>query len=251
MANLNREWKPLTKEQLEGVLDELVNNELISQDAVSRGLERSSETQRRWAFTRRGFFTQEWLRTAQEQLDVSSADVEAYYEQNRLGFRIPEQRRLRELVVENEAEAKRALAKLLDASADFEALARELSEGPSAKEGGMLSGWVMRAAAKAFVYPSQADAEAAGVTSLDPTLEAAAFAIDQVNGLSSYVKGSDNRYHIFQLVERREERQRPISEVWDQIKNFLQIQRLQERIEKLRSSGAVERFPERLEGVVQ
>ena len=251
MANLGQEWKPLTGEQMSAVLDELVNNELMSQAAVARGLDRQLETQRRWDFLRRGFFAQEWLRWNQTRLEVSSAEVEQAYETNKLGFREPERRKLRQLTVATEDQAKQALAQLLSGSTSFDELAKQISVGPTASQGGLLSKWVMRAQEKAFVFPSEADAETAGVISLDPALEAAAFAVDQVNGLSSYVKGADNRYHLFQLVERQAEKQRTLTDVWDQIKNYLLVQKLQNSLEELRTQAKIERFPERLQSVSQ
>jgi len=250
-TNLGQPWAPLTPSQLEAGLDELITNELMSQAAVKRGLDRAPETQSRWDYARRQFFAQEWLRWNQARLEVGSAEVEQFYEQNKQGFREPEQRRLRQLVVGSEDEAKRALSRLLAGEVTFTDLAQQISLAPTAAKGGLLEPWVMRANDKAFAYPSEADAEAAGVTSLDPALEAAAFAVNQAEALSSYVKGPDGRFHIFQLVERKEERQRPLSEVWDQVKNFLLLQRLQKEMDALRAEATVQRFPERLEGVKQ
>ena len=250
-ANLGQPWSALTQPQLEAGLDELVNSELMSQDAVARGLDRSLDVQRRWEYARRAFFAQEWLRWNRERLKVESAEVEQFYEQNRQGFRDPERRRLRQLTVASEDQAKQALAQLHGGSTEFAALAKQISLAPSAADGGLLPKQVMRAAEKAFLYPMETDAEAAGVMSLDPALEAAAFAIDQVNGLSNYVKGPDGQFHLFQLVERKEARERPLTEVWDQVKNYLLIQKLQQTVEELRSKAKVERFPERLETVQQ
>jgi peptidyl-prolyl cis-trans isomerase C len=251
VAGMNRSWTPLTEDQLTGVVDELVNNELMSQDAVARGLDRSTETQRRWEFLRRSFFVQEWVRAKQGQLEVASTEVEEYYEKNKLGFRVPERRKLRQISVASEEQAKRALARLLGEAADFAALAKEMSLAPTAAQGGLIPGWVMRTNEKTFLYRADADAAAADVTSLDPSLEAAAFAIDQVAALSSYVKGSDNRFHIFQLVERDQERTRPLNEVWDQIKNFLLLQTMQRELDALKQRAKVETFPERLATVTQ
>jgi peptidyl-prolyl cis-trans isomerase C len=251
LANLGQEWKPLNPEQLKGVTDELVRAELLSQDAASRGLDRQLDVQRRWEVLRRTFFSQEWLTQQREQVSVEAAQVEQFYDQNKLGFREPQRRKLRQLAVATDDEAKRALARLLDGSAEFEALARQISTAPSASAGGLIATWVMRAQEKAARFGSEAQAEAAGVSSLDPALEAAAFAIDQVKGLSNYVKGADNRYHIFQLAERQEERQIPLTEVYDQIKELLMVQRLQEAIETLEKAATVERFPERLDRVEQ
>lgn len=247
VANLNRTWTPLTEDQLKGVVDELVNNELMSQDAVARGLDRSTDTRRRWEFLRRGFFVQEWVRAKQDQLQVASNEVEEFYEKNKMGFRVPERRRLRQISVASEEQAKSVLGRLLSDGADFAALATESSLAPTAAQGGMITGWVMRAKEKS----PEAVATAADVSSLDPALEAAAFAIDRVNGLSSYVKGPDNRYHLFQLVEREQERTRPLGEVWDQIKNFLLLQKAQRELDTLKQHAKVETFPERLATVTQ
>ena len=244
-------WTPLTSEQLGAVLEELINTELMSQDAEARGVDRPTPTQQRWEYIRRGFYAQEWLRWHQDRHGIEDVEVQQYYETNKPGFRQPEQRRLRQLVISSEAQAKQTLSQLLGGAAEFIALTQQVSQGPTAANGGLLANWVMRTNDKALLYADETEAEAAGVTSLDPALEAAAFAIDQVNGLSSYVKGADGRYHIFQLVERQAERQRPFEELQEDIRSFLLVQKLQQAVDELIRKAAVERFPERLEGVAR
>jgi peptidyl-prolyl cis-trans isomerase C len=250
VAASGQEWKPLTEQQLTAIVDELVNNELMSQDAAARGVDRSTEARRRWEYLRRNFFVQEWVRGKQGQLDVSSAEVEEYYEKNKPGFRVPERRKLRQISVASEEQAKSILARLLEGN-DFSAMAKESSIAPSAPTGGLIPGWVMRANEKAFLYRTDADASAQGVTSLNPALEASAFAIDRVNGLSSYVKGPDNRFHVFQLVEKEGDHTRALKDVWDQIKAFLLMQKAQKEIDALKQAAKVEKFPERASGVTQ
>jgi len=242
---------PLTREQLEQVLEELINTELMSQDAAARGLDRSLDVAQRWEYVRRGFFAQEWLRWHQEHLSVAPEEVDKYYEDNKAGFRVPSRLRLRQIVVALEEQANRALSQLHGGTTDFANLAQQISLGPTAAKGGELPFWLMRANEKAFLYGSETDAQADGVMSLDPSLEAAAFAIDKVNGLSSYVKGADSQYHIFQLVERQEEHQREKQAVWDDVKSFLSLQKLREAIDTLQGKTTVERFTDRLEHVTQ
>ncbi len=242
-------WIPPSAGQMKDVVDEMVNTELMSQDAVARGLDRSLEVQQRWEYLRRGFFAREWLRTTQEQTHVAPADIEQYYEQNKQGLRVYARIKLRELVTDSEDQANRALTQLHGGAVDFETLAKQISVGPTASMGGLLSGRVMRSNEQAASYASQAEASADGTMSLDPVLEAAAFAIDEISHVSNYVKGADNRYHIFQLVERQAEHQRDKSEVWDQIKNYLEAQKLQAAVDGLRGKATLEQFPERLEGV--
>ncbi len=249
--NLGQEWTRLSADEMEGVLEQLIHSELMRQDAVAQGLTQAADTQRRWEFVHRGFFAQEWLRKAQERVTVSPEEIQKYYEQNKAGFREPERVRLKELVVASEDQAKQALARLHGESFDFATLAQQISLGPTAAKGGMIENWIMRSDDKAFLYPQEADASAAGVISLDPVLEAAAFAIDQLGGLSNYVKGSDGQYHIFRLSEKQQARQRPINEIWDEIKSFLQVQKFQESITDLNNKAKIERFTDRLEGVTQ
>src|SRR6185436_13417859 len=56
--NLGQPWTTLTKEQLESGLEELINSELMSQDAVTRGIDRDPKVQQRWEVARRQFFAQ-------------------------------------------------------------------------------------------------------------------------------------------------------------------------------------------------
>lgn len=251
LAGAGQSWTPLTSEQVRDVAEELVNTELMSQDAAKRGLQRNVSAQQRWEYIRRGFLAQEWLRARQEQLDVTAEEVQRYYDDNKLGFREPARIRVRQLVVASEDQAKRALAQLHGGTVSFEELAQQISQVPTAASGGTLDSWVMRADDKQAMYGSEPDAAAAGVISLDPLLEAAAFAIDAVGNYSSYVHGPDGRYHIFQLVERRDAAQRPIAEVWDSIKAFLVARKLEQALEDLKQQATIQWSEERLGEVTQ
>lgn len=251
LEGAGQSWAPLTSEQVRNVAEELVNTELMAQDAAKRGLERTVSVQQRWEYIRRGFLAQEWLRSRQDQLEVSTEEVQRYYDDNKLGFREPARIRLRQLVVASEDQAKRALTQLHGGAVSFEELAQQISTAPTAAQGGMMASWVMRADDKQAMYGSESDAAAAGVISLDPLLEAAAFAIDAVGNYSSYVHGPDDRYHIFQLVERQDAAQRPIAEVWDSIKAFLIARKLEQALEDLKQSAMIQWSTERLSEVAQ
>lgn len=257
LAGLGQTWQKLPADASEGapslraILEELINNELMSQVAVTRGLDRSTDTQRRWEFIRRAFFSQEWLRWNQPRLEPTTEQIQQYYDKNRLGFRRPSRRKVRQITVASEGPVKQALAKLLEGSAQFSDLAKQISLGPTAVNGGLLEAWVMHAGDKALWYGSDQRAEADGVISLDASLEAAVFAINTVNGFSNHVKGPDGNFHIFQLVQEEEARQQRLDEVADGIKTLLMAQGLRESIEELRQGAAIERFPERLDHVEQ
>ena len=227
------------------LLDELVNQELLSQQALARGLDRKTDTQRRWNYLRRQFYSQEWVQWHQEREDVTSDEVTRYYEQFKAGFRAPERIRARQLTVSSEAEAKAALVQL-HGGADFETLARGRSTGPQKAQGGLIAEWILRGNDKAIYAPQDPS-----VISLDSSLESAVFAIDEPNRISNYVKGPDGQYHIFQLVEREGGQVQLLADVWDDVKLFLMMEKLSLKVEALRAEADVETFPERLEDVEQ
>jgi hypothetical protein len=224
-------WSPLTREQIQELRDVLVNEELMAQAVLARGLDLDPDVQRRFAYIRRAFYAQEWIRWQQARLQVSPEEVEAYYEQFKMGFREPEKLRLRMLVVATETEAKQALVGLLQGS-NF--------------TGGLIENWVMRSNDKALFAPDDAS-----IQSLDPVLEQAAFAIDKDGGISNYVRGPDGRFYLFQRVQRTDPVYKSLTEVWDAIQNLLFIEKLQQAAEQLQATAEVERFPEHLEELVE
>ena len=244
-------WKPLPPTAPEGeaslaaLVEDLVTGELASQDAASRGLAREPELQQRWNFLRRSFFSQAWLDWQTRREQATEDEVAKYYQEYQQAFRDPERLRLRQLTIASEDQAKQAVAQLLSGM-DVAALARQISSGPTAANGGLLKEWVLRANDKALYA-----AEDPQTISLDPSLEAAAFAIDQPNRISSYVKGPDGQFHVFQLVEKRAAREKPLAEVHDDIQAALNLDKLNRTLEGLRTKATVQQFPERLQGISQ
>ena len=247
-------WKPLPTDavpdqyDLRDLLDELVMAELRAQDGVTYGLGRQSDIQARFWYLYRTFFSREWVTWQLDQVkaEVTDEDVAQAYKENQGLFREPERVRVREFIVGSEDQAKEALVKLLQ-GADFVTVAQssltpEAVQGPAVEKQ-----WVMRQADKSAFAPNDPAARAFN----DPVLEQGVFAIDKPNGVSSYLKGADGRFHIFQLVERKEARQRPLTEVSDRLRELLQLQKLSKKSEQLKGKAKVETFPERLTAVEQ
>ena len=251
-AALGQPWTALSAQDLPNQYDlrdlitDLVAAELRAQDAVARGLDRNTDVQYRFWNRFRTFFAQEWVGWQVERTTVTQAEIYKFYKDNQPGFREPEQIRVRQLVVASEDAAKAVLVRLLQ-GADFVAVAKETSVRPDAADGALVQQWVLRSADKAAFAPGNDRLRDVR----DPTLEQAAFAVDKVGGTSTYVKGADGNYHIFQLVERKAGRQRPLVEVSDNIRNFLQVQKIAELSNELRGKAHVELFPERLADLKQ
>lgn len=242
---LGREWTTLSDDDLKELTEGLIIGELRAQDALARGLDRQTEVQQRWQHRARTFFAQEWVARQLNQAIVSQAEVDQFYQNNQAGFREPERIRLRQAVFASEEQAKAALVKLLE-GVDMPTVAQG-SVRPEAATGPLVEQWVMRSTEKAVFAPNDE-----AVRDLrDPALEQAAFAIDKVGGTSSYVKGADGNSHVFQLVEKKPGRQRALVEVQDNIRNFLQLQKLNEATKALDTKAKIERSLEHLKQVTQ
>ncbi len=246
-----QQWKPISKDQLQALLEDLINSEVMTQAALGARLDQNPDAQRKMAYARRQLMTQEWAKSMQDKLTVGEEDIGKFYSQKPEQFREPPRVQLRRIVVADEAAAKRAMASLYGESSDFGALAQQISEGPEAAEGGLMPKSIMRRQDAALVYRTVKDADDAGVAVLEPALESAAFSVADVNGISNYAKGADGKFYIFQLAEKKEGQQRDLAAVHDNIKAYLTIQKVQEAIVNLKQNAKIDRFNDRLEQVKQ
>ncbi len=247
-----RTWTPLPTEakageySLKDLVSDLIIADLRAQDAIARGLHRNPDVQQVLWYTTRTMFAQEWVKAQLDRATVTQAEIDQFYKDNQPGFREPERIKIRQLVVNAEEPAKATLVKLLEGT-DFAALSQQISIHPDAAKPPLSDQWVMRSAERAAL----AAADPSIRELRDPVLEQAAFAIDKVGGVSSYVKGADGNYHIFQLVERQPGRQKTLLEVADNIRNYLRLQHVAEATEQLKTKAKIDRFDERLGGITQ
>jgi peptidyl-prolyl cis-trans isomerase C len=160
-------------------------------------------------------------------IQVSDDEVRAFYEGNPELFDAKEQVHARHIVFSASLEADaqtvaEARAKAEDArrrvlaGEDFAELARELSEGPTAPEGGDLGFFVRGQTAPAF--------------------EAAAFALEP-GGISPVVR-SPFGLHVIKVEEKRPARRLPLDEVSENVRSLLAQQKTGEHVAKLVKSLA-------------
>jgi len=173
--------------------------------------------------------------------EPTDSEVRQFYDNNPDKFTKPEQVHARHILVKVEPgsgdaawnEAKEKIEKIHDTATsdgtDFGELARDKSDGPSAKNGGDIG----------FISQKQ----------FDENFTKAAFDLEK-GEISEPVK---TRYgwHIIKLVDRRESRTVPFEEVKGklskQLKNKRVHEKLQSYIEELRKDAEIKKHPENVE----
>lgn len=204
------------------VLEQMVMEALLLQEARRRGLENDKEVKNLLREARRQILfgrLVEVLR-AEKPVEVPEEEVARYYEENRSNFAQPDSTRASHILTNDEETAKKALARV-KAGEPFAKVAEELSADPSRANGGDIGFF-----AKGQVIPEFEEA----CRKLKP-------------GEVSDVVKSSLGYHVIQVTEKREARERTLDEVKDRIRRALeqrqQQQHLEQVVQGLRSKAQV------------
>lgn len=171
---------------------------------------------------------------------VTDAEVRAFYDDNSEAFNRPEMVKARHILVrvdagadEKAVEAKKAEAadiakKARAKGADFAALAKEHSEGPSAPKGGDLGMF--------------------GRGQMVPEFEKAAFGLD-AGAVSDPVK-TQFGWHVIKVEEKKDAGVVPFDEVSDQLKKKMQNEKLEggiaDLVSELREKAEIKLHPENI-----
>ncbi len=208
------EAKITTRDQKISYLkDRLIRRTLLYQEALSMGLYRKDAIIEALEKTRQDLLVVELVREEAEKIDVTSKEIEDYYNTYKEQLKEPEERQIREIMVSSEPEAKEILIQLLQ-GADFATLAKEKSKAPSAKDGGDL-GYIKKGT-KPVQYDTVAFADSL-----------------EVGKISNIFKGSDGNYYVLKLEGRRGGQQKSLTELWEDIKRGLTFLKQEQKIEDL------------------
>jgi parvulin-like peptidyl-prolyl isomerase len=207
------ELKIVTKDQKVNYLkNEIVRRTLIYQHALDKGLERSDEVRQAVEKNKRDLMVLQDIKDSTKNITVSSKEVEDYYNTYKEQLKEPEERQILEIVVGSEQDAREILIQLLQ-GADFAALAKSNSKVSSAKDGGDLG----------FIKKGKKSAQ----------FDAAAFSDSLDVGKISSVFKTPEGYSIVKLEAQRGGKQKPLSEMWDDINRGLVFLKQQQAIEEL------------------
>lgn len=215
--------------------NELVRKYILYQEALDRGLDKKTDILRALEETKISLLVAELLRQEIEKIDVTSKEIEDFYNQNKELLKEPEQRKILEIVTDSEAEAKQAYIELLKGG-DFAALARQFSKAATSAKGGDVGLLSLEPDPKKRVRFDKFYEVA-----FSPTLEA--------GEISSIFKGPDG-YYIIKLDSIKKSEAKSLSELWDNIKSWLLFEKQQKAIADLANKLSGETKIEIYEGKV-
>lgn len=207
------EQKIVTKDQKIAYLkNEMVRRTLLYQDALDRHLDKNEDVRSALEKTKMDLLVVQLIKDEADKIDVTQKEIDDYYNEYKDQLKSPEERSMREIMVPTETEAREIMIQLLQGT-DFATLAKERSKSPSAKDGGNL-GFI--SAGKRF-----------------PQFDAVAFSDTLEKGKVSNIFKGPEGYYIIKIEDIRGGKQKPLSELQDDIKRGLIFLKQQQKIEDL------------------
>lgn len=201
-----------TPEGKKELLDTMVVREIMLQQAQKDGLDKSKEVVDKLEELKKRVVIEAYLKKKIEaEANISDADLQKFYDQNKEKFKTGDQVRASHILVKTEKEAQDILGQLKKGG-NFEELAKKYSIDAAGAKGGDL-GWF-------------------GKGSMIPEFEKVAFSMKE-GQLSGVVKTKFG-YHIIKLTGKRPAGIRPFAEVKDQIKAALLPEKQQAVFQKVK-----------------
>ncbi len=201
------------KEQL---VEELIQRELLVQDAVQKHLDKTPEFVERMATVKSSLLSQEDIQNYLKSNPVTDEEIKAEYDAKMANAGT--EYKARHILVKTEDEAKELIEELSQ-GADFVVLAKTKSTGPSAPQGGDL-GWFT---ADRMVTPFSEAVIA---------LENGKFTTEPVE--------TQFGWHVILREDSRSQTPPPFEAVKEQIRPMLQRKKIQTMMENLRKQAKVE-----------
>jgi peptidyl-prolyl cis-trans isomerase C len=206
--------RPMTEtpEGKKELLDTMIIREIIMQQAQKDGLDKSQAVTDKLEELKKRVVVEAFLKKKiEDQANISDADLQKFYDQNKDKFNSGDQVRASHILVKSENEAQDILGQIKK-GANFEALAKKNSVDSAGAKGGDL-GWF-------------------GKGSMIPEFEKVVFSLKE-GELSGVVK-TQFGYHIIKLTGKRPAGIRSFAEAKEQIKAKLLPEKQQATFLKLK-----------------
>ncbi len=228
LASMNPQSRSLFAGQKDRLLDQMVVEAVLVQEANKRSLARDNEVKKLTEEAGKQILVGRLLDILRKEREspVAEDQIAQFYQSNRSSFQQPESWRVSHILVADEETARKALDRVKGGES-FAKVAEELSIDPSKSRGGDIGSF-----SKGQVIPEFEEA----VMKLKP-------------GDTSGVIKTSLGYHVIQLNEHKPAHQKAVEEVRDQIQQAIQNQQAQQNmqavVQELRSKAQIkirERF---------
>jgi len=208
------------------LLDELIDLELLAEEARRRGLDKQPETQERVRQMLRDELLAEVRASVPTPNDISEADARRYYDEHRDDFREPERRRVAHIALGSEAEAKAVLEKALVASpAEWGKLVESKSKDARGKPSGSLP---PELAGDLGIVGPPGHPRGENPNVPEP-LRAAVFEIDKLGGVLPRPVAAAGSFHVLRLTGKTDARDRTFADAERSIRVALVQERIRTR----------------------
>lgn len=208
------------------LLDEMIQIELLANEAKRRGLQERPETQARLRQALRDELMRQVRRELPKPSEIPAAEVHAYYDEHKSEFQEPERRRVAHLKLKNEKQALEILelAKKADAKQWGRLVHKHsLDRRPPSPLGDPIEfagdlGIVVKPGTRGGDNPK-----------VPEPVRRAVFEIDKIGGVYPKLVEVDGHYHIVRLIGKTAERKRSFVEA----ERVIRVRLLEDRAEKL------------------
>lgn len=213
-------------ERRKQLLEELIDLELLADEARRRGLDKQPETQERLRQLLRDELLAKTRSSLPPPTEIAEADARRYYEEHREDFREPERRRVAHIALATEAEAKAVLEKAKGASpAEWGKLVAEKSRDARAKPSVSMPAEL--AGDLGIVGPP--GHERGGNPGVPEPLRAAVFEIEKVGDVLLRVVLADRAFHVVRMTGKTDARDRGYADAERSIRVALMQERIRAR----------------------
>jgi len=203
------------EKKIDYLKNEMVRRTLLYQVALDRKLDKEEDYIEALEKAKLDILVMELVKREAEDIDLTSREIEDYYNTYKDRFRAPEEISIREIVVPSESEAKDILGELSKGK-DFSSLAKSRSKSKSARSAGSL-GFISGEG----LFKNMADA-----ASMLPI------------GKPSAVFQGPEGYYIIIVEARRKGEQIPFVQAQEDIRRGLTFLKQQQRIEEIIAKSA-------------
>ena len=215
---LTAQGQPASPERDRAVKEELINREVLVQEAQRRGLDKNRDIAAQMEMARQAVLVRALFEQEVKNNPITDAQLQQQYEQFKSSMGTNEYK-VRHILVDKEEDAK-AIIDQLNKGGDFAAIAKEKSKDPGSKDNGGDLDWGPSAR---YVKPF-ADA----VTGL------------QKGQTTTTPVKTDFGYHVIRLDDVRPLQVPPFNEMKQQFQQRAQQQQIQKLVMDLRSKAKVE-----------